>query len=75
MGVLLSNDFLSPAADNLATVLDVEPQGQGDFTRGGWTEAPMGADSFYRLATSVPCLPDLGPEDLTVHSCAFPNPG
>lgn len=44
------------SADNLATALDVEPQGQGFFAHGVRTEAPLGADSFYRLATSVLCL-------------------
>ncbi len=58
MSIWLSNYFLSQASDNLAPVLDVVPQGQQGFlTHGGWTEAPLGADSFYRLATSVLCLP------------------
>lgn len=52
----LLNDCLGQLADNLATALDVEPQGQG-VLHGSWTEAPLGADSFYRLATSVMCLP------------------
>lgn len=72
----LSNDFLSQAADNLATALDVEPQGQGVLPMGAGLR-PLWVQTAF-IAWPPPfcvCLPDLGPEELTVHSCAFPNPG
>lgn len=71
-----SSDFLSQTANNLDTVLEVKASGSKDFYPWRLDWCPSGCRQLLSPG-HIRCVSASliwAPEDLTVHSCAFPNP-